>query len=175
MNSEASIAAVFAASHLLLDEENKKRRIRKVWVRDWIQKRSTDGCYNKLLKELRSGQPKLFRNFVRMSANDFDFLLDLVRPLIEKKNTRMRQSIPAGERLALALRYLATGDSYMSLQYLFRIPQSTISGIIPEVCDAIYSVLKDEYMKVIFFLVYAFICLRLIHKKYIIRQNKRLP
>lgn len=50
----------------------------------------------------------------------------------------MRPSIPAGERLALTLRYLATGENFRSMQYLFRIPPSTISTIIPEVLDAIY-------------------------------------
>lgn len=40
------------------------------------------------------------------------------------------------------------GDSYKSLMYLFRIPANTISIIIPEVCQAIYDVLKDEYLKV---------------------------
>lgn len=60
----------------------------------------------------------------------------------------MREPISAGERLAVTLRYLATGESFSSLQYIFRIPQSTISTIVPEVCDAIYAVLKDEFLKV---------------------------
>lgn len=60
----------------------------------------------------------------------------------------MREPISAGERLAVTLRYLATGETFSSLQYLFRIPQSTISTIVPEVCDAIYEVLKDQFLKV---------------------------
>lgn len=60
----------------------------------------------------------------------------------------MRRPISAGERLALTLRYLSTGESFSSLQYLFRIPQPTISTIVPETCQAIYSVLHEEYMKV---------------------------
>jgi RNAse (barnase) inhibitor barstar len=41
------------------------------------------------------------------------------------------------------------GDSYRSLQYLFRIPACTIGIIVKEVCRALWDVLKDEHMKVI--------------------------
>lgn len=51
-------------------------------------------------------------------------------------------------RLVLTLRFLATGESYRSLMFSFRIPVSTISSIIPETCEAIYECLKDIYMKV---------------------------
>lgn len=113
-----------------------------------LGKRDSEGCYAKLLVELRTSDVKQFANFLRLSYNEFDFLLDLVKPLIEKNNTKMRKAICAGERLALTLRYLATGDSFKSLQFLFRIPQSTISTIIPEVLNAIYVVLKDNYLEV---------------------------
>jgi hypothetical protein len=48
----------------------------------------------------------------------------------------------------ITVRYLATGDSFTSLQYLFIIPQSTISKIIPEVLDSIYKTLVNQYLKV---------------------------
>lgn len=46
-------------------------------------------------------------------------------------------------RLAVTLRYLATGDSYKSLHHLFKISSQIISKIIPEVCLALNEVLKD--------------------------------
>lgn len=152
MASYSSLAVVLGASYLLMEtneeEEEKKSRPRRVWVHDWVKKRDTEGVYVKLLAELRMNNPNLYRNFVRMRAEDFDFLLELVTPLIEKKNTQMRDAISAGARLALTLRFLATGESFMSLQYLFLIPQPTISSIVPEVLDAIYTVLKERFMKV---------------------------
>lgn len=58
----------------------------------------------------------------------------------------MREPIPTGERLAVTLRFLATGESFTSLQYQFRISSSTLSIVIPEVCQAIYRVLKDDFL-----------------------------
>lgn len=133
------------------DRKKNKRRRRSIWVREWIEKRQKEGAYGKLLQELRSGdngEQRLYREFLRMSHQNFEHLLQLVAPLIEKRNTKLRESIPAGERLALTLHFLATGQSFHSLQYLFRIPQCTISMIIPEVLDAIWTVLKDEFIRV---------------------------
>ncbi|KAJ8977072.1 hypothetical protein NQ317_017234 [Molorchus minor] len=90
----------------------------------------------------------LLKNCLRMSETDFNFLLQLVSDKISKLNTNMRDSIKARERLALTLRFLATGDSYHSLMYLFRIPVCTISKIIPECCEALNEVLKNDYFKV---------------------------
>nr|CAI5852505.1 unnamed protein product [Callosobruchus analis] len=88
----------------------------------------------------------LFRNFTRMDKHDFDYLLNKVAPIISKADTNFRCSIPAKVKLYCTLRFLATGDSYRSLMYLFRISDSIISLFIPEVCRAIILVLK-EYIK----------------------------
>lgn len=88
-----------------------------------------------------------FENFSRMSDNDFEYLLNRISGRISRKDTNFRKAIPAKERLAVTLRYLATGDSYSSLSYLFRISKQLISRIIPEVCEAIIDVLK-KYIQV---------------------------
>lgn len=90
----------------------------------------------------------MFKHFLRVDLGTFNHLLELVTPLIQKIDTNMRQSISASERLAVTLRFLATGDSYKSLSVLFRIAACTITHIVPEVCDAIYAVLKNKHMKV---------------------------
>ena len=46
-----------------------------------------------------------------MSPERFDHLFSLVGPLISKLATRFRNPISPSERLAVTLRYLATGDS----------------------------------------------------------------
>jgi hypothetical protein len=55
----------------------------------------------------------------------------------------MRNAIPAQLKLQVALRYVASGDTLTSLQYLYRVPKNTISSFLPEVLDAIYCGLKE--------------------------------
>ncbi|XP_018401801.1 PREDICTED: putative nuclease HARBI1 [Cyphomyrmex costatus] len=113
----------------------------------WIARRKEKGLHHNLFLELSLEDPNRFRRCLRMNTETFEELLEKVSPLIEKKNTHLRESIPAAERLSLTLRHLATGESQESLSLTFRIGQSTISGIIKEVCRAIVTVLKEEYLK----------------------------
>ena len=66
---------------------------------------------------------------------------------MEKKDTAFRKSFPAADRLAITLRYLASGETQQSLSYSYRIGRSTVSTIIAEICKAIYTALKDRYLK----------------------------
>ena len=109
-----------AASGLLLfyvfrRRNNKKRwRNRKVWVKPYIARNPSLGVYNTFVQEIRAEDKAAFKNCLRMDQACLDELLEMVRPLIQKQDTNMRQSIPAGETLALTLRYLATGECFFS-------------------------------------------------------------
>lgn len=59
----------------------------------------------------------------------------------------MRNALPAKLKLQVTLRYLATGDSYKTLQYIYRVGKSSISEFVPEVFNAIFEELK-EYIEV---------------------------
>jgi hypothetical protein len=48
---------------------------------------------------------------------------------ISKKDTVLRKAISVQERLALTLRFLAGGGSYVSLQYLFKISKQAVRGL----------------------------------------------
>lgn len=130
------------------DFEETTRRKRSVWRKNWLGHRDEHGFCAKLLPELREEEPELFRNFVRMTTDQFDHLLRLVKPHIEKTDTNMRASISAEARLVLTLRYLATGECFNSLRFLFRISQPAVSCIIPDVLDAIYKALVANFIKV---------------------------
>ena len=54
-------------------------------------------------------EPEQLNNFLRMSAEDFDYLLDMIKHKIIKQDTKMRCGISASERLSVTLRFLATG------------------------------------------------------------------
>ena len=102
------------------------------------------GNYENLMQELKNETPELFRNFTRTSGCMFDEIVEKVTPYIEKEETFFRKPLPPGLRVAITLRFLATGESYISLQYSFRVAGNTISGIVPETCKAIALAFKDE-------------------------------
>ena len=49
----------------------------------------------------------------------------------------MRKDLPAELKLAVGVRFFASGDSYVSLSYNWRVGNNTISVLVREVCDAI--------------------------------------
>ena len=61
-----------------------------------------------------------------------------------EQDTAYRQSLRPGLKVAITMRYLASGDSYHSLMYAFRVPHNTISKFIPEVCEAITQEYSSE-------------------------------
>lgn len=97
-----------------------------------------------MLHDLKQEPSGKFENFCRMSAADFEYLLNKIGPSITKNDTVMRKAIPANERLAVTLRFFASGDSFVSLSYLFKMSNQVISEIVHEVCRAIITALKDE-------------------------------
>lgn len=125
----------------------KRKRNRRIWVKDWISRRQVYGASNSLLKEMREEDLEAYKNHVRLPPEKFDELLSKINDKIQKRNTHMRNAIPARTKLEITLRYLATGDSYISLEALYRVGKSTISQFIPEVCSEIGAALKD-FMKV---------------------------
>ena len=147
---------------MLRQRRRRRKKKRNVWTRQWILNRPRFGAFHQLVQELRLTDSPSYINFLRMDISSFEELLELVRPVITYTDTNMRQAISAGERLALTLRFLATGtqvhvynnhvsviityvnvnylhpgENFSSLQYLYRIPPQTISMIIPETCEAI--------------------------------------
>ena len=133
----AAAAFIFLASKLSTNKQtNKQKRIR-FRVRPTLSKRKIyDG--DELLVDLRNDDVGLSRelrssckNVFRMSSENFENLMCLVGPAVQKKNTNFRYSIGVRERLAITLRFLATGDSYHSMTYLFKVSTQSISLIIP--------------------------------------------
>ncbi|CAH1991540.1 unnamed protein product [Acanthoscelides obtectus] len=90
---------------------------------------------------------KDFHNYFRMPELVYEELLRLVRPIIAKQDTCMREAISPHERLSATLRFLITGGTYTDLMYSSAISRQSLGNIIPETCDAIYSALKT-YLKV---------------------------
>ena len=59
----------------------------------------------------------------------------------------MRQQIDPEIKIMITLRSLATGESYESLMYQFRVHSNTISKFIPVVCNKIYQNFKGRFLR----------------------------
>ena len=84
-----------------------------------MQRRVLYGQYEKLVAELREEDARGYKNYMRISPELSQELLVRVRPSLEKGDTFMRKALRPGHHLAIALRYMATGDSYKSLSYSY--------------------------------------------------------
>jgi len=65
-----------------------------------------------------------------------------------------RSSVSAREVFAASLRILATGESFRSVHFSFRLGETTIRRYFTRVCRALMTALKGEYMQVCFVLLY---------------------
>lgn len=128
-DSEDAVAATAAIIIAVVGNQQVHRRERRFWVRPSLvrgrKKYDTDQFINDLLLDdedalqLEYRSEMGFQNFFRMKHSEFEKLLQMIGSKIAKIDTTFRQSIPANKRLAVTLRFLATGDSYTSLGYLF--------------------------------------------------------
>ena len=87
-----------------------------------------------------------YRRYLRMNTETFEELLHRVTPLLEKKSTTMRKPLRVAEKLACTLRFLATGKSYSSPQYQFRISKSSISIYSPSLRSHLRDVERDIFI-----------------------------
>ena len=85
--------------------------------------------------------------YMRMSPESFKYILNVVGPVIAKKDTRFRKAIPPAERLCLTLHYLAYGGSQQSLSFAYRVAKSTISNVIDETWLALWNCLKENFLQ----------------------------
>jgi hypothetical protein len=122
----ASTAFIVIFHHL--KKKVRKTKKRHHWVTPVLKSRDLYGG-NQLLNDLLIGSTGQFGNFCHMSSEDFEHLLTLIEPAIRKQDTNYRIAISSKERLAITLHFLARGDSYISLMYLFKISKQSISQL----------------------------------------------
>ncbi|XP_013183721.1 uncharacterized protein LOC132903439 [Amyelois transitella] len=125
------------------------RKPRRFWVRRGLQNRDNEDFLNRLQEddcdvlnlEYRSNGG--FKDFFKMSSSDFELLLQLIGPSINKNDTKWRTALTAKEKLGVTLRYYVSGDSFGSLMQTFKISQQSVSEIVPVVSQALITELKS--------------------------------
>jgi hypothetical protein len=73
----------------------KKCRPHQWWVKPWIGRREQLGASTQILVELAAEDSDSYRNHLRMSEAQLDFLLQKVSPLVQKADTFLRPALPA--------------------------------------------------------------------------------
>ena len=71
--------------------------------------------------ELALEDEPAFARYFRMDKNKFGDLVGRIGVHIERQPTIIRTPISPGERLAVTFRYLASGETFSSLESQFRI------------------------------------------------------
>jgi hypothetical protein len=65
-----------------------------------------------LLADLKLENGAVFRNFVRMTPSDFEIVLQIIGSKISGTDAKYPAAIRPPVRLAVTLRYLATGEPF---------------------------------------------------------------
>lgn len=150
IRTQAVVVAVFLQQQAeeRRRRRKKERRPRRFWVRNWVRRRAYFGAYETLMFELEIESPNEdFKEFLRIEPDMFYELVERLTPHIQKQRTTFREPICVPLRVAITLRFLATGQNLKQIGWHFRVPHNTISGIIKETCAAIIYEYANEVVK----------------------------
>ena len=99
------------------------------------------------ISKLKQEDAEGFRGYVRLNTTLFEKLVELLAPSLLKKDTVVRECIKPEKMCCVTLRYFASGESFSSLEYQFRISRKAISYIVEQVAAAIIKILGEMYLK----------------------------
>lgn len=117
MKAKDKLVAATTILLLLSSIKRQHRTInRKKWIDSWLVQYGTESIdglwYEKVFDEWAKSNPERFKRTFRLPPAIFNQLLGLVEPIITKQDTVMRRAVPPEKRLAITLKYLATGASF---------------------------------------------------------------
>jgi len=107
----------------------------------WVKPRSTTWFSRFLISEYDDTR---WMHMFRMTKSSVFALVDVLRPHVQKKDTKYRLAIPVVIRVACCLFKLTHGASLFVCSEMFAIGKSTVSAILREVVHAINDTLIQE-------------------------------
>ena len=73
-------------------QQYRGNRFGRLWVIPWIARRNQYGAYHALVQELSSEDPSGLKTFLRMDMATSNELLEMVTPIIKRRDILMRDS-----------------------------------------------------------------------------------
>ncbi|XP_060654345.1 uncharacterized protein LOC132789982 [Drosophila nasuta] len=127
---------------------NTRRRLE--WTKEWLRKNQSEFLSKEnLLSELQSRKDECYHlnYFLAITESQFRYLVQKLDPIISQyAPQRKKKSFSAEERLAITLKYLATGEVHSCRNYCFRASKFVINEMIANICLGFYEHLKDQYV-----------------------------
>ena len=107
------------------------RKPRSVWAYE-----RQEFWFNRMLYDLQEDENfnLHWRQDFRMTLPTFMKIVELVRPRMEKRDTRFRRAIPIEKRVAIAIWRLSTGNSFRTVSKTFAVGKSTAVSITRKFC-----------------------------------------
>ncbi|KAJ4899346.1 Uncharacterized protein Rs2_13297 [Raphanus sativus] len=109
----------------------------------WVKERTTDWWDRVSRPDFPEEE---FRREFRMSRPTFDLICEELDATVTKKNTMLRDAIPAPKRVAVCVWRLATGAPLRHVSERFGLGISTCHKLVIEVCRAIHDVMMPRYL-----------------------------
>ena len=106
-----------------------------------------EGQYSRPMPMHHLDDPMAYRNFIQMPPELYQELEQRITAQFQRDRTLMRDPREPRSQVGGQVGHLATGDSYTTLQYAFRVASLTIEKFVPEVCDAITRAYRDQVMR----------------------------
>jgi len=141
------ISATTATVAATCQRRQRRRKNKRKWIKEWRLDRAHNSQFTLVHEQYRLIDKDFYRRYLRMDENCFKELLDYIRPYLTKQSTSLREPIPPEESLSATLRYLATGNSFISMDMETKLSQPFLTQTIPKCCFLIFQHLKDIYMK----------------------------
>ncbi|XP_065134336.1 uncharacterized protein [Paramisgurnus dabryanus] len=116
------------------------RSVRRTWVIPRMQgKVFWDSVLNNFNEEM-------WKEHFRMSRESFEYVLQLVKPTLERKTTGWRKPLEPRLRLAVVLWWYATPSEYRTISCLFGVGISTVCMLVRQVTCALKTTLCKRFI-----------------------------
>ena len=146
MEDKTSLALVVVLNELMDFDDEKPCRGK---TRQWVKRRRESGYFTNIIQELKVEDRMGFKEMFRMDVVDFEYVLSQISDLISPQEINGgHRPVLCDERLALTLRYFATGESFQSLSFQFRISLNAVSYIVKGCCNAIVERMVPLFVKI---------------------------